>query len=121
MKQIKCLFLFFGFCCLVSLQAKSIPVSPPQPITIVPRFEDPASAPLRVRSGNAEVRISGVFARTVVTYTVENPNPRALEAEFKFPLPPGATVTGLALDVEEQMIDAAILPKAKAKTVFDAV
>ena len=123
MKRLTALFLFLALCCAVRLEARDLPAPPPRPpvIIIVPRVPDPALAPLRVKSGDAEVRISGVLAKTVVTYTVENPNPRALEAEFQFPLPPGATVTGLALDVEGQMLDAAILPKAKAKTVFEAV
>ena len=121
MKQLNVFLFLFLLFSAVSSDAQAILPTPRPPIVIVPRIQDPALDPLRVSSGDAEIRITGLLARAVVTYTVSNPNARQLEAEFQFPLPPGATVTGLALDVDGQMLDAAILPKTKAKAVFEAV
>ena len=115
-------FLFL-FCIASSASAQSLvpPPRPRPPILIVPRVQDPALSALRVSSGDADVHITGLLARASVTCTVSNPNGRDLEGEFQFPLPPGATVTGLALDVDGAMLPAAILPKTKAKAVFEAV
>lgn len=121
MKQLNVFLFLFLLFSAVSSDAQAILPTPRPPIVIVPQIQDPALDPLRVSSGDAEIRITGLLARAVVTYTVSNPNARQLEAEFQFPLPPGATVTGLALDVDGQMLDAAILPKTKAKAVFEAV
>lgn len=98
-----------------------IPRPLPPPIAIAVKNLPQNFEPVRVTSGDAVVRICGLTAETTLTYVVKNPNPQALEGEFQFPLPPGSTVTGLALDVNGVMLDAAIVPKQRAKEVFEAV
>lgn len=92
---------------------------PLPPIRVLP--PDPQLEPVIVESGSAAVRVSGNLAQTTYEFVVSNPNGRALEGQFELPLPDKAAVTNVALDINDAMIDASIVPKDRAREVFDIV
>jgi tetratricopeptide (TPR) repeat protein len=91
------------------------PPLPPQPILRAPAAERP------VELTRLEVRalVHGMLAETTTTLVFHNPNGRVLEGNLEFPLPPGATVSGYALDVGGQLVDGVVVPKEEARIAFE--
>ena len=54
-----------------------------------------------------------------MTLTFQNDADRVLEGELVFPLPENATVSGYALDVNGQLVEAVTVEKEKARVVFE--
>jgi hypothetical protein len=69
----------------------------------------------------ANVRLTGWFAQTEYDITFRNDGDRAEEGEFALPLPPGATVSGYALDVNGLMREAVAVEKERARTAYETV
>lgn len=98
-----------------------------QPTTLAQRLpppalmvsEDESSTPLKLSAVDAVVRISGHVAETRMTMTFYNPQSRDMAGDLFFPLPEGATVSGYALDIEGKMVDGVVVPKDKARRVFE--
>ncbi len=67
-----------------------------------------------------EARIVGHLAETAMTLTFFNPQPRALAGDLYFPLPEGATVSGYALDIDGRMVEGVVVPKERARQIFEA-
>lgn len=65
------------------------------------------------------VEMHGFMAHTRIDMTFANPNARVLEGEFVFPLGPGQTVTGYALDVNGTMREGVVVPKETARVAFE--
>lgn len=78
------------------------------------------STPLRISAVDIQARIVGHLAETSLTLTFHNPNTRAVEGDLYFPLPPGAVVSGYALDVKGVMVDGVVVTREKARKVFEA-
>jgi Ca-activated chloride channel homolog len=68
----------------------------------------------------ASVRVTGFVAETRLTMTFANAMDRQLEGELYFPIPPGSTVSGYALDVGGVLVDGVVVDKEKARVVFEA-
>jgi Ca-activated chloride channel family protein len=66
-----------------------------------------------------EAQVIGHLAETRMTLTFSNPNDRTLAGDLVFPLPPGATVSGYALDVAGRMVDGVVVPREEARRVFE--
>ncbi len=90
------------------------PPVPPR-ILLVPEAERP------VELTRLEVRalVHGMLAETTTTLVFHNPNRRVLEGQIEFPLPPGATVSGYALDVGGQLVDGVVVSKEEARIAFE--
>ena len=81
--------------------------------------ENDRSKPLELSRVDIDVRIVGQVAETRMTMTFYNPQSRNLAGDLFFPLPEGATVSGYALDIEGKMVDGVVVPKDKARQVFE--
>lgn len=92
------------------------PRLPPPAMMIL---EDERSTPLQISEVNTQVRIRGQIAETRMTLTFLNPQSRNLAGDLFFPLPEGATISGYALDIEGQMVDGVVVPKDKARRIFE--
>jgi len=75
--------------------------------------------PMELREMEVRARMVGLHVEVLTTMSFYNPNQRLLEGELQFPLPDGAVVTGYALDVNGQMVDAAVVKKEKARVAFE--
>ena len=88
------------------------------PPALMAKLED-EQVPMSVRALEIDVEIAGLLARTTMAITFENPHDRDLEGELTFPLPDGATLSGFALDVDGQLVDASLVEKQRARVVFE--
>jgi Ca-activated chloride channel family protein len=86
---------------------------------LVPRPRDV----LAIEPGRAviDTRIRENIARTRVHQEFFNPNPRPLEVDFFFPLPPGASVTDFVLYVNGKPQRGEILEKDKARRIYEDI
>lgn len=75
--------------------------------------------PVILKALDVQVKVTGLFAETTQTLIFFNPNHRDLEGELRFPLPDNAMVCGYALDVQGEMVDGVVVPKAKARRVLE--
>ncbi len=77
--------------------------------------------PIRLESVAIDVRTAGFLARTRIELSFHNPNDRVLEGEFVFPLGPGQTVSGYALEVEGKLREGVVVPKETARIAFEDI
>lgn len=68
-----------------------------------------------------DVTMRGFLAHTRIEMTFANPNARVLEGEFVFPLGPGQTVTGYALEVDGAMREGVVVPRQTARVAFEDI
>ncbi len=65
-----------------------------------------------------KVRIAGNVARTEIDETFANDTDDELEGIYRFPLPPGAQIERLALEVDGKLLDGEFVDKAKAAAIW---
>lgn len=68
-----------------------------------------------------DVKITDNLARTRVHQEFFNPNSRPLEADFVFPLPPGANVTDFVVYVDGKPQNGELLEKEKAHEIYSDI
>ncbi len=76
-------------------------------------------APVRLERTDVQITVAGPLAQVTQTLVFRNPTKRVLEGELTFPLPEGAAVSGFALDVKGELVDAVPVEKEKARVVFE--
>ena len=77
------------------------------------------ASPLAIARVDVETRIVGFVAQTRMTLVFRNGLNRALAGDLYFPLPPGATVSGYALDVNGALVEGVAVEKDKGRQVFE--
>ena len=77
--------------------------------------------PLAIASHRISVRIVGNVARTEVEEVFRNDSDVELEGIYRFPMPPGASIARLALDVNGAMEEAAFVPRERAARIWRGV
>ncbi|CAM2005793.1 VIT domain-containing protein [Acanthopleuribacter pedis] len=76
-------------------------------------------APVTLVDVAIEAKVSGLLAETSLTCTFLNETAEEMEGEFLLPLPAGATISGYALDIDGAMVEGVVVPKDKARFVFE--
>ncbi len=76
-------------------------------------------APVRLERADVQITVAGPLTQVTQTLVFRNPSKRVLEGELTFPLPEGAAVSGFALDVKGELVDAVPVEKEKARVVFE--
>lgn len=77
--------------------------------------------PLAVARHEVTVRIVGNVARTEVEEVFRNDSDVELEGIYRFPMPPGARIARLALDMNDTMEEAAFVPRDRAAAIWRGV
>ncbi|MBQ6615511.1 MAG: DUF2135 domain-containing protein [Thermoguttaceae bacterium] len=94
------------------------PVIEPPTIFVPPsRLKD--LKPVELTGYETSVRVMGFVCQTEITMTFYNPNRIQLAGDLVFPLPEGVTVSGYALDIEGEMVDAVAVTKEKARVTLE--
>lgn len=93
---------------------------PPGPIILPPR-PAPSFAPIEVAFTKADVRIKDQFAVTKVEQEFYNPNPRALEGTFLFPVPKGAQLDKFTMNIDGKPAEAELLAADKARGIYEDI
>ena len=73
---------------------------------------------VRLTNHAAKIRIVGNVARTEVDEVFTNDTDDVLEGIYRFPLPPGAQIERLALEVDGKLVDGEFVDKAKAAAIW---
>ena len=73
---------------------------------------------VRLASHTARVRIAGAVARTEVEEVFENTTNDVLEGIYRFPLPPGAQIERLALEVDGKLEEGAFVDRDRAAAIW---
>ncbi|HEY5955158.1 MAG TPA: VIT domain-containing protein [Polyangiaceae bacterium] len=73
---------------------------------------------VRLARHHARVRIVGPVARTEIDETFTNETDEVLEGIFRFPLPAGAQIERLALEVDGKLVDGAFTDRERASAIW---
>ena len=76
---------------------------------------------VRLAKHSVKVRIVDVVARTEVDETFTNDTDEELEGIFRFPLPPGAQIEKLSLEVDGKMMEGAFVDRDKGAAIWRGV
>jgi Ca-activated chloride channel homolog len=86
------------------------------------RVEDGSgSTALELLETHVRVTLEGAAARTEHTLVYRNHTAGDLEGDFYFPLPPGASVTDVALEIGGQLRHASVVERERARAAYDEV
>ncbi|MBX3231045.1 MAG: FecR domain-containing protein [Labilithrix sp.] len=83
-----------------------------------PGKNDEKDHAVRLARHAVKVRIAGNVARTEIDETFANDTDAVLEGIYRFPLPPGALIERLALEVDGKLIDGEFVDKAKSAAIW---
>ncbi|HVY48362.1 MAG TPA: VIT domain-containing protein, partial [Minicystis sp.] len=76
---------------------------------------------VRLAKHSAKVRIVDLVARTEIDETFTNDTDQELEGIFRFPLPQGAQIERLALEVDGKLVDGAFVDRDKGAAIWRGV
>jgi Ca-activated chloride channel family protein len=82
---------------------------------------DSGVRPFDVESHRVEVTITNNAAVTKITQVFKNQTNRALEGQFVFPLPRGATVSDFSLWINGKKTKGAVLDKKQARQIYESI
>ena len=77
--------------------------------------------PLELRSVDVNVKTAGDMAVTEVTHVFHNSADERREGTFRFPVPEGALLIGLALEIDGKMVEGEIVEREKARAVYEKI
>ncbi len=83
-----------------------------------PGRSDDKDRTLRIATHAVKVRIAGAMARTEIEETFANDSDDDLEGIYRFPVPAGALVDRLALEVDGKLEDGAFVERARAAKIL---
>lgn len=83
--------------------------------------KDVEGLPLRLADHSVTVNIQGVVARTEVTEVFANDTGTTLEGVYSFPLPPGAQIAALDLEVDGRWEHGAIVERERGDKIWRGV
>ena len=90
-------------------------------IILPPRPRPPSYAPIEVSFTRADVKIKDQFATTKVEQEFYNPNSRALEGTFLFPVPKGAHIDKFTMNIDGKPVEAELLAADKARGIYEDI
>ncbi|MBK6459556.1 MAG: FecR domain-containing protein [Myxococcales bacterium] len=76
---------------------------------------------VRLARHDVKVRIAGAVARTEIEEVFTNESDDELEGLYRFPLPPGAQMERLALDVDGKLVEGEFVDAARAQAIWRGV
>jgi hypothetical protein len=77
-----------------------------------------SNTPLHLRALRVDVESAGHLAAFSVEHQFDNDSDERLEGTFRFTLPPNAIVTGLAMEIDGQLMEGEILARDKAQKIY---
>ncbi len=77
--------------------------------------------PLALRKVDVRVKTAGDLAMTEVEHVFFNPAAETREGTFRFPVPDGAILTGMAMEISGRMMEGEIVEREKARAVYEKI
>ncbi len=82
---------------------------------------DGRNVPLTVGEHKVSVDIRDQIARTMIEETFVNHTDGVLEGVFHFPLPAGASISGFAMWINGNMVEADVVEKQRAREIYETI
>lgn len=82
---------------------------------------DGEAVPVVIETANVSTEVTGLYAVTTLDLVFRNPNTRALEGTFEFPLLDGQKVIRYALDIGGTLREAVPVEKEKGRATFEEI
>lgn len=70
---------------------------------------------------NVDGKAAGDLVETSVEHIFHNDGDARLEGSFRFPLPKGAILTGLAMEIDGKLMEGELVERDKARKVYEAI
>jgi hypothetical protein len=86
-----------------------------------PGTQEERAGAVKLTKHDVKVRVVDVVARTEVEEVFTNQTDEELEGIFRFPLPPGAQIEKLALEVDGELIDGAFVDRDRGAAIWRGV
>lgn len=83
-----------------------------------PGAKDEKDRAVRLASHAVKIRVAGNVARTEIDEVFTNDTNDELEGIYRFPLPPGAQIERLALEVDGKLVEGEFLDKSRASAIW---
>ncbi len=93
----------------------------PGPGELEVELKDGEPSRLELAALRVDVRTAGSMARYEVEHVFVNHGDQQLEGSFRFPLPSGSIVTGLAMEIDGQLMDGEILERSRAREIYEEI
>lgn len=77
--------------------------------------------PLALRKVTVDIQTAGDLAITSVEHVFHNAAPEVLEGTFRFPVPEGALLIGLAMEVHGKLVEGEIVEREKAREIYQKI
>jgi Ca-activated chloride channel family protein len=106
-----------------AIEIAPAPVAPPVQVIVpqVARHHSIRHAPVYVSSVDANVKINDQVATTSITMAMTNPGGSQAEAQVVIPVPEGVAVRSIQYDGVGNEPNAELLPREKAREIYDAI
>lgn len=89
--------------------------------TLEVRGSTDLSRQLDLASLKVDAKVAGHVAAFEVEHVFDNPTDEVLEGTFRFPLPDGAVVTGLAMEIDGRLMEGEVLDREKAREIYQSI
>lgn len=76
---------------------------------------------LQLRTLRVSGRVVGEMVETTVEHIFHNPSKQQLEGTFRFPVPQGAIVTGLAMEINGKLMEGELLERSRAREIYNEI
>lgn len=83
--------------------------------------EGTAKTKLAIERVVVDAKVTGDVAETTVEHVFRNDGDRQLEGTFRFPLPSGAILTGLAMEIDGKLMEGELVERDKARKAYEQV
>ncbi len=78
-------------------------------------------APVSLDRVTVKVKQTGDYAETEVEHVFGNDSDQQLEGTFRFPMPEGAMLTGLAMEIGEHLMEGELVERDKAQKIYQEI
>ncbi|MEM6994786.1 MAG: VIT and VWA domain-containing protein, partial [Myxococcota bacterium] len=79
------------------------------------------SRQLDLASLDVQADVVGNMVAFEVEHRFDNPSEEVLEGTFRFPLPAGAVVTGLAMEIDGELMEGEVLDRDRAREIYQSI
>ncbi len=78
-------------------------------------------APVSLARVSVKAKQAGDYAETEVEHVFANDSDQQLEGTFRFPMPEGAMLTGLAMEINEHLMEGELVERDKAQKIYQEI